>query len=91
MMVVSLRIVIHIPFSRSLKDKRQVVKGLVSRIRQRFPVSIAEVDDMDLWQRTVLGMAVVSNSSAHGQSILDKALEYMESMPEIQILSVERM
>jgi uncharacterized protein YlxP (DUF503 family) len=53
----------------SLKDKRQVVKSIMARVRNEFNVSIAEVDDQDVWQSAILGLACVSTSQgyAHGQ------------------------
>ena len=48
---------LHLPESRSLKDKRQVVKSIKERIRNRFNVSIAEVDYLDLWQRCAIAIA----------------------------------
>jgi len=55
---------LHFPGARSLKDKRQVLRGLVGRIRKRFNVSVAEVEHQDLWQRARL--AVVSVNTDHG-------------------------
>jgi uncharacterized protein len=60
MFVGIVRIELHIPASRSLKDKRSVVQGLKERIRQRVRAAVAEVDHQDLWQRAALGVAVVS-------------------------------
>ncbi len=60
MFVGIVRIELHIPASRSLKDKRSVVQGLKERIRQRVRASVAEVDHQELWQRAALGVAVVS-------------------------------
>ena len=55
---------LHFPGARSLKDKRQVMRGLVGRIRKRFNVSVTEVEHQDLWQRARL--AVVSVNTDHG-------------------------
>ena len=52
-------LVIHLPYSRSLKDKRKVVKSLKDRLRARHNISVAEVDSQDLWQRAVLGIAAI--------------------------------
>jgi uncharacterized protein YlxP (DUF503 family) len=60
MFVGIVRIELHIPAARSLKDKRSVIQGLKERIRQRVRASVAEVDHQDLWQRAALGVAVVS-------------------------------
>ena len=51
---------LHLPESRSLKDKRRVVKSLVERIHQRFRVSVAETDFHDLHQRSELAIAAVA-------------------------------
>jgi uncharacterized protein YlxP (DUF503 family) len=66
-----LTIELHFPGARSLKDKRQVLRGLVGRIRKRFNVSVAEVEHQDLWQRARL--AVVSVNTDHGH--LEATLE----------------
>ena len=50
------------PWSRSLKDKRRVVKSLKDRLRGRHNISLAEVDGQDLWQRAVLGIAAVGSA-----------------------------
>jgi len=55
-----MRLTFHVPHSRSLKDKRSVVRKIKERIRARFEVSIAEVDAQDLLQRAVFGVCVVS-------------------------------
>ena len=64
MVIGLLTLELHFPGARSLKDKRQVLRGLVGRIRKRFNVSVAEVEHQDLWQRARL--AVVSVNTDHG-------------------------
>ena len=55
-----LRISLHIPHARSLKEKRSVVRRFRDRVRARFEVSIAEVDAQDLLQRAVFGVSVAT-------------------------------
>ena len=69
---------LHLPESRSLKDKRQVVKSLKERIRNRFNVSIAEVDYLDLWQRCAIAIAVVSTTRAHADEVLANVVDFVE-------------
>ena len=64
MVIGLLTLELHFPGARSLKDKRQVLRGLVGRIRKRFNVSVAEVEHQDLWQRARI--AVVSVNTDHG-------------------------
>ena len=89
MHVGTLTVTIHLAEGSSLKDKRQVVKSLVETTRRKFNVSIAEVDDLDIWRRATLGVAVVSNESQHCNRVLDKVLDYFESQPELDVGEVE--
>jgi uncharacterized protein YlxP (DUF503 family) len=61
-----------------LKDKRQVVRSLVERLRRRFNVAIAEVEEQDAWQTAVLGLSVVSNEAGHARRQLERVLESIE-------------
>lgn len=78
MVIGTLRIVLQIPSARSLKEKRQVVRRVVDRVRARFNVSIAEVADNDRWQTATLGVAVVSNSRPFVNEVLDKVLRAVD-------------
>ena len=81
LMEVSLRI----PGANSLKDKRQVLRSLLDRIRRDFQVSIAEVEDHDLWGNATLGIAAVSNDAAHLESVLTKVCSTIDEKPELEI------
>jgi uncharacterized protein YlxP (DUF503 family) len=72
MFVAVARLVLAIPESHSLKTKRKVVRRVLDRVRHRFNVAAAEVEAMDVHQRAVLGLSVVSNDGRHAQSQLDK-------------------
>jgi uncharacterized protein YlxP (DUF503 family) len=56
--------------SRSLKDKRQVVKGFKDRLRNRFNVAVAEIDGQETWQRATVAVVTVSGNHAHAESVL---------------------
>lgn len=73
---------LHIPASRSLKDKRRIVKSLVDRIHQRFRVSIAETGFHDLHQRAEISMAVVTNGEAEMDKLMEEVHTLVESLPE---------
>ncbi len=78
MVVGTCRITIAIADSYSLKDKRRVVKSLVERVRHRFNVAVAEVDEHEVWNAAVIGVACVSNGSAHAREILDHVIAFVE-------------
>jgi len=81
------RIKLHISESRSLKDKRRIVKSIVSRLRNQYNISIAEVDDQDLWQLVTLGISCVSNHNQHIDEILSKVIGFItNNYPELEIV-----
>lgn len=87
MIVGALRIVLHMPDNHSLKDKRQIVKSLISRARNDFSVAGAEVGDTERWQIAELGFAYVSESVSHVREVLDKVEQYIASTrPDITVL-----
>ena len=72
MIVGVLRIELRLHGVRSLKEKRGVVQKVLARCRNHYPVSCAEVDHQDLWQRTALGFAVLSSSEQVVAPILER-------------------
>jgi len=71
--------------SGSLKDKRQLLKSIVERLRSRFNVSVAEVDGMDLWQRSTVAVALVGNQPGYVKEVLEKILRFVEEQDLGQI------
>jgi uncharacterized protein YlxP (DUF503 family) len=71
------RIVLRLPENASLKGKRQVIKSLVTRIRNRYNVSVAEIDHQDSWQIATLGLTCVSNSGRHISETLEKVVGFV--------------
>jgi len=77
MIVGSCRVVLHLPEAHSLKDKRQVVKSILARVHNQFNVAAAEIEDQELWQKAVLGIAVVSNDSRHANEVLSNVVNFI--------------
>jgi uncharacterized protein YlxP (DUF503 family) len=86
MFVGVLRLGLHIPHARSLKDKRRVVHKLRDRVRARFDVSIAEVGDQDLHQRAVFGVAVVSSAAEVCDSVLEQVAGAAEGLGDAVLI-----
>lgn len=72
---------------QNLKEKRGVVQRILSRCRNRYPASCAEVDHLDLWQRTALGFAVVSNSEQVIAPILSRIEDEVLSSGEVDLVN----
>jgi uncharacterized protein YlxP (DUF503 family) len=74
------RLTLRLPENGSLKGKRQVIKSVQQRLRNKFNVSVAEVEHNDVWQLAGLAICCVSNSSAHANEVLSKALDFVHSL-----------
>ncbi len=76
---------LYLPDCRSLKEKRGLLKRLISRLRRDFNVSVAEVDKQDLHQSARLGVAIVCNDRSFANSVLSKVIEKVERDPSCQL------
>ena len=72
------RLMLHLPDTQNLKGKRQAARSLTARIRNRFNVAVAEVEDNELWQRLALGVCCISNNSSHANEILSRVAAFVE-------------
>jgi uncharacterized protein len=85
MFVGVLRLTLFLPEPGSLKSKRHLVRSAIDRVKAKFNVSIAEVAENDLWQKSVLGVAAVGNDHAFVNESLDKVADFVASMHGGQI------
>ena len=69
-----------------MKDKRRIIKSLTSRIRSSFNVSVSEVNCQDLWQRSELGVAFLTNEVRFTQSVLGKIMDFVEREKDIIVI-----
>ena len=84
------QITLRLPGCHSLKEKRQVIKSLMARVRNQFEVAIAEVDEQDSWHTAILGVSCVSNSSQHIDSVLAHVQRYIEeTRPDVIVVDTQ--
>ena len=74
------KIRLRLPGNGTLKGKRQAARSITSRIRNKFNVSIAEVDENDAHQTLVLGVTCVSNDSRHANQVLSNVVDYVHDI-----------
>lgn len=86
MVVGILKIELFVPDSGSLKTKRFALRSLKDRLKNKFNVSVAEVDNSDKWQRATLGVAAVSNDARFLESMLRKALDLVYGDHRVQVI-----
>ena len=87
--VQAIRVTLYAPQAHSLKDKRQILRSLTDQVKHRFNVSIAEIEDMDLHQKLVIGIACISNSGQQAGRALDEVVRYIESHAEAEVVEIE--
>ena len=85
MIVSSLKIKLYSPACHSLKDKRMIVKSLLQRTRNKFNVSIAEIEEQDYCQTAVIGVACVSSGRVQANAVLDEVMRFIEDNTEAEI------
>jgi len=95
MVVGVVRLTLHIPENDSLKGKRRVVKQIIERTRNRYAIAISETDLTNQHRQAELGLACVGNDRRVINSVLDKAVSYIDSLGtalisghELEILNI---
>ncbi|MBC3888395.1 DUF503 family protein [Acetobacterium paludosum] len=90
MIVGTAKITIYAPWVHSLKEKRMIVKSICAKVRNKFNVSIAEVEDQNIHQRVVLGLACIVNEVDVADSMIDHVLNFIERNTAGEIIDIER-
>ena len=88
-MIGKLQLVLRLPEPNSFKEKRRILKSLVTRVKNRFNVSIAEVGTQDKWRLSTVVVAHVGNSRPHSNQLLDHMLQFAESVKQIEVVDSE--
>ena len=84
------RVSLRLPENSSLKGKRRVLKSIIARVRSKFNVSMAEIDDQDIWQRATLGICFVSNDKRYVNEVLSKVVNLIvDGRFDVEILDYE--
>lgn len=86
MVTVILTVRLELPGVRSLKEKRRIIKSLLTRLRSSFNISIAEVADNDVMRAAIIGAALVSNNNSYGHQVISKVVNKIESVPDVNIV-----
>jgi uncharacterized protein YlxP (DUF503 family) len=80
---------LHLPAAQSLKDKRQVVKSLIQRLKNRYNISIIEAGQLDLWQRAGFALVFFALSQTEAVQSLAKIKNFIEQVTEAEIIKYE--
>jgi hypothetical protein len=81
---------LRIPENQTLKGKRQVVQSIINRVRDKFNVAIAEVENGDKWQIATIGICYVSNDGRHANEVISKIIDYIvTSRLDVEVLDCQ--
>ena len=83
------KICLYVNWVHSLKEKRMILRSTIAKVKNKYNVSIAEIEDQDLHQSIVLGIACVSNETRHANSMIQNVLNYIEDSTEAIVEKVE--
>ena len=77
---------LHASWVHSLKEKRMIVKSLVTKLQNKFHVSVAEIDEQDILQIIVIGVAFIIPYNAMADSMMDEISMFVEENTEAELL-----
>ncbi len=89
MVVSMLLVILELPETTGIKDKRRVITGIKRRLQTKFRLSCAEVDLQDSLRFAQLGAAIVSNSSEFGEKVLRDAVRFIEDWFPVNLQEVQ--
>ena len=81
---------LHAPWVHSLKEKRMIVKSLIAKLQNKYHVSAAEIDEQDIHQIIVIGVAAIVPNNAFADRLMDEISSFIEENTEAEILDEER-
>ena len=86
MIIGALQVKLFIPEAQSLKEKRFVLKSILTRIRSRFNVSVSEIDGQVLWQSSLIGVVAVGNEQRHVNEVLSKVTDFLREGRNFEVI-----
>ena len=90
MIIAAMTFRLHAPWVHSLKEKRMIVKSLVAQLQNKFHVSAAEIDEQDVHQIIVIGVAVIVPNNSLADSLMDEISQFVETATDAEILEETR-
>lgn len=89
MKILLMRVTLRASWVHSLKEKRMVIKSLMQRLKNKFNISVGEVDEQDIHQTLVIGITGVCGSSAQVDSTIESIISFIEENTDAEIIKIE--
>ena len=90
MPVKSITIILHLPLSKSLKNKRSIIKSIIQKVQNKYNVSISEIDNNEKWKSATIGISIISNKMSYIKKQLSDIIYFIENnYIDIEITKIE--
>lgn len=86
MRILTIEIKLFAPWVHSLKEKRMIVKSILGKLRNKFNVSVSEIDCQDVHQTIIVGIAAIVPHQAKADSMTEEIVSFVEMNTEAEIL-----
>ncbi len=90
MFIGTVKITLYAPWIHSLKEKRMIVKSLCAKLRNQFNISVVEMEEQDVHQTMVLGVACITQTASLADSVIEKVIQFLEENTEAQLTKIEK-
>jgi uncharacterized protein YlxP (DUF503 family) len=90
MFVGAIYIELYLPSVNSLKDKRKIIKSILDRLRNRYNISVAEIDCQDVWQKSTIGISYINSKHSEIDIMLETILNFIKLEKDVSILDYEK-
>ncbi|MBU3181416.1 DUF503 domain-containing protein [Clostridium psychrophilum] len=90
MRILLMKITLRASWSHSLKEKRMVVKSIIQKLKNKFNISVAEIDDQDIHQTIVIGIASICGTSSQLDSTMEHIITFIENNSDAEIVDIQK-
>ncbi|MBY6789375.1 DUF503 domain-containing protein [Clostridium botulinum] len=90
MKILILKITLRASWVSSLKEKRMILKSLIQRLKNKFNISVSEIDAQDIHKTVVIGMVGICGNSAQVDSTAENIIEFIDSNTDAEIIHIEK-
>ncbi|ALS16560.1 DUF503 domain-containing protein [Clostridium butyricum] len=90
MKILIMKITLRAPWVHSLKEKRMIVKSLIQKLKNKFNISVAEVENQDIHSTIDIGIAALAGNSAQADSIMEHIITFVENNTDAEIVQIEK-
>ena len=90
MRVIVMKVSLRADWSHSLKEKRMIVKSIISKLQNKFNISVCEIENQDIHNLITIGIAGIALDSKVCDSTIDNIINYIEDITDAEILSIEQ-